>query len=91
MPGEPPPVGPFRIPASAANLDTDTRCVALRALEVGEGTESMYADPFCQIRNCTVASASDDSPFITADTTWICPSTATCRDGFCDLSPRHPW
>jgi hypothetical protein len=31
------------------------------------------------------ASASDNSPFNTANTTWICSSTDTCRDGFCCL------
>jgi hypothetical protein len=120
-----------------------------KGLEVGEGTESMYSEPFCQIRNCTVASAnasfsslhslrsrrsvcdrppsgpgsdrsmpalpastnrsrqfptvadetpcrraasaSDNSPFNTANTTWICSSTATCRDGFCDLLTQTPF
>jgi hypothetical protein len=34
------------------------------------------------------ASASDDSPFNTANTTWICSSTDTCRDGLrCLLTP----
>jgi hypothetical protein len=109
----------------------------------------MYSEPFCQIRNCTVASAnasfsslhslrsrrsvcdrppsrpgsdrsmpalpastnrsrqfptvadetpcrraasaSDNSPFNTANTTWICSSTATCRDGFCDLLTQTPF
>ena len=31
------------------------------------------------------ASASESSPFYTANTTWICSSTDTCRDGFCCL------
>jgi hypothetical protein len=53
------------------------------------------------IRSCTVAEdtpcrraapASDDSPFTTANTTWICSSTDTCRDGFCCLltQPSFP-
>jgi hypothetical protein len=38
------------------------------------------------------ASASDNSPFNTANTTWICSSTDTCRDGFCCLltQPSFP-
>jgi hypothetical protein len=36
--------------------------------------------------------ASDNSPFNTANTTWICSSTDTCRDGFCGLltQPSFP-
>ena len=29
-----------------------------QGFEVGEGTGSTYSEPFCQIRSCTVASAS---------------------------------
>jgi hypothetical protein len=38
------------------------------------------------------ASAGDNSPFNTANTTWICSSTDTCRDGFCCLltQPSFP-
>jgi hypothetical protein len=38
------------------------------------------------------ALASDNSPFNTANTTWICSSTDTCRDGFCCLltQPSFP-
>jgi len=38
------------------------------------------------------ASASDNSPFNTANTTWICSSADTCRDGFCCLltQPSFP-
>jgi hypothetical protein len=65
-----------------------------QGLEVGEGTVSTNSKPFCQIRSCTVAedtpcrraaSASDNSPFNTANTTWICSSTDAWRDGFCCL------
>jgi len=36
-------------------------------------------------------SASDNSLFNTASTTWICSSTATCRDGFRDLLTQTPF
>ena len=51
----------------------------------------MYSEPFCQIRSCTVASARASSPFNTANTTWICSSPDTCRDGFCDLLTQTPF
>jgi hypothetical protein len=34
---------------------------------------------------------SDNSPFNTANTTWICSSADTCRDGFCDLLTQTPF
>jgi hypothetical protein len=37
--------------------DRQLRCFS-QGLEVCEGTRSMYSEPFCQIRSCTVASAS---------------------------------
>src|SRR5215217_7092287 len=37
------------------------------------------------------ASPSESSPFNTANTTWICSSTDTCRDGFCDLLTQTPF
>src|SRR6266545_3970688 len=47
-----------------------------QGLEVGEGTRSTYSEPFCQIRSCTVASAS------ASFSSWI---SARCR-----LSTRLP-
>src|SRR6266540_1349822 len=41
-----------------------------QGLEVGEGTRSTYSEPFCQIRSCTVASAS------ASFSSWI---SARCR------------
>jgi hypothetical protein len=40
----------------------------------------------------TCCSASDNSPFNTANTTWICSSADTCHDGFCCLltQPSFP-
>jgi hypothetical protein len=68
-----------------------------QGLEVGEGTAStnrsrqlptVAEDTPCR----RAASASDNSPFNTANTTWICSSTDTCRDGFCCLltQPSFP-
>src|SRR5512132_4541419 len=68
-----------------------------QGLEVGEGTAStnrsrqlptVAEDTPCR----RAASASDNSPFNTANTIWICSSTDTCRDGFCCLltQPSFP-
>jgi hypothetical protein len=82
-----PPVGSFGDPSQCCEpRDRHAMCRS-QGLEVGEGTAStnrsrqlptVAEDTPCR----RAASASDNSPFNPANTTWICSSADTCRDGF---------
>jgi hypothetical protein len=81
-----PPLGP-RLPTIEAGQRTVHPGLA-RVDEPSRQLPTVAEDTPCR----RAASASDNSPFNTANTTWICSSTDTCRDGFCCLltQPSFP-